>query len=446
MAAQEGGFELPAGAAPGLAAQSGDDGLDGDFGTQQPVSEPAGTQAAQGGDVAYEPVDGGSAADDAPAESGLVSAFTAAGFEIPEGMTDEQLAEELQEMSQLREVIPSSDVLSQLQQQAVHGRRYLEHATAFERWRQEQAAAQQQGAAAATQPQAPQPAGQQEQQAPAKPKWEAAPTWNPEWDRVLERDEQTGRLVPIKSLSHVPGLAEEAAKANQVLQRRNEIALRLASDPYAVVREAGLADDLTKLREELRQEILGEIKQQQVVRTAETEAEQYLQSHMAELFELDAAGQAKRYVATNDPVLTDKGRAYQQALIDAESRYGITDEFKQHAYARDLAEKLFPPQSAEQTAGQPGGAVANPATGAVQQGAAAQAAPQPPQQPVAPQARNASQKTRFIRRARQSNRLPNRDATVVAAEENGDPQNDGLSFSEMAMQELRKRGLVPATG
>lgn len=289
-----------------------------------------------------------------------------------------------------------------LQEYAQLGQQFAPHASEFQeflRTRQQQSA-----------PQQTQSAPQQ----PAKSKWQA-PAFDPDWENRAEWSPEHGKFLPKTAMDH-----DAAAGLNKYVQFKQQFDRRLATDPLAVLEEAGLGDRLAAMQEAAKQQALAEFRAEQ--QRAQHAAE--LQKQQAELFVLDAAGNARFDLAGN-PVLTPKGQAFAAALDEA-ADYGITDQAAQQRYAmkRVSSDPRFQQQSQEPPAPQP------------------QAQQRDERGRFAAADVNEDQKRSFLRRPAGSGHAPNRGAAEANEQHNDVPANTRGGFGLLAQRNARQQGLL----
>lgn len=284
------------------------------------------------------------------------------------------------------------------------GQKYLQHAEQFERWLAEQSRQQQ---------------AQQQQTAEAAPKWKA-PEFDPSWKKFVEFNPALDMYQPIQGY---PQLASFADKLNAYRQHEQNTMQRFVRDPLSLLNDAGLEDFVSERVNSAVQQVMQHLQaeRQREMMIAQTTAE--VNQYEQELYQLDDQGR-RITDARGNHMLTDKGKAVIQ-YMDEGRKYGINHPQALLRYAYTLASK-----AEASSGGTPAHTNAQAATAA----AAAQAATQDVS------AANQQQKQRFVDRitgARRTNRNGahnNEDASL-------DPRS---SFEDLAMDEARRRGLVPS--
>lgn len=246
---------------------------------------------------------------------------------------------------------------------------------------------------------------------PAEPKVKPL-QYDPDWEHLASLDKDTGLWSPKAKF----GLqAIEAAEKLNIYQREQaDRARRLVSDPWSLMREAGFDNYAQQLKAEIIKEMEDRVnsipkrweqerQQEQVV----SQMQSWIDNRQGDLFALDAKGQP--LTRAGQYVLSEKGRAYQQAAAEAKEVLGLNDPHRIHAYASRIYEARF----------------ANTA-----------AAPQAPVAPPAPeptvQETNEALKRKFLEKGHVPASIPtNRDGAHLAAAKDGRPGNSFLRFREM---------------
>jgi hypothetical protein len=246
-----------------------------------------------------------------------------------------------------------------------------------------------------------------------KSKWSSM-DYDPDWEKAAEFDPETRQWV-AKSKFGTWGV-EAAGKLNEYTRHQTDRARRLTTDPFGAVREAGLDEYLSKYREDL----LKEVREQQQAALREWSGatqfdkeresmEKFFVDNRKDYFKTDADGEVLTDM-NGDAVLTDRGKSYRAAVIEAREELGITHPRKVHQYALKVSAAAYPVTKTAPTNGE--------------------------QKKTATE-RNKEQKKKFLERGRtkSTTRLAGRDGSVRSARERGDAQNRGLSFREMVLQD-----------
>jgi hypothetical protein len=326
--------------------------------------------------------------------SAIRAAIASRGFDVSEFQDDDAI------INTFVQALPQIQAFPQLQQLAQYGSRYLENASDFEKWQEEQARQRQ-----AQQP-APQP----------QSKWNP-PEYDERWNDHVRYDAEAGKFVPKDQWSN-PAIAD---KVNNFEGWRRKAADRLVREPDKVFWE---------LNEERIQKTIDErVEAMLAQRQAQTEAAQFIQQNMQQFYVLGQNGQLQTD-HTGQPVMTPQGQAFSQFAREARS-FGITDENKIVEYAsKQLKVALFEAQQAGQ----------------------GQQPPQQPQELTPAQERLRNERGQFVASAANGalpptnghNRIANRMGSVASAAEAGIAQNGEVSsFGALARQEAQRLGMMP---
>lgn len=239
----------------------------------------------------------------------------------PEFETDSQLLDGLSESLNRANNAPSAEEIAQLRELQPTLAAYSANAADFQTWKseREQAAAEKEVVA-------------------EDPKWQP-PTVSEHVQRYIDAgfikvDPQTG-LYSTKD----PNLQSLIPEANTHMTWQRDVSRRLVNDPMGVLKEAGLEHELTSLREtlrdEIRNEILGEFQNTRVQDSLEAELRStqhlYLEMNGNEL-KVDTAGQ---------PVFTERGRVYRETA-ERLKQLGVEDPRSLHDESTRMAMAMFP--------------------------------------------------------------------------------------------------------
>jgi len=252
---------------------------------------------------------------------------------------------------------------------------------------------------------------------PAKPAYLEFPS---ALEKYVTKDKQTGRFIPA-DLQFPNVKAVEAA--NAWLDQRNTWEQKFYSNPIDFLESVGLKDRESKLKEEIRKEILAEIQGREQATSQESQINQFWQKHGTELIQTDGKGQWK-YDLYGQPVLTRKGQAFDAAIREAES-LGITNPLKANEFAYKQATLQF--KRNKPSAQEP-----------VQ-------AEEAQEEPTAEQAQqdfiNKAKADDAAGKATVRSRVVNRGATVAAAAKSRVVQNPEVALKQRMLAEAKARGL-----
>lgn len=245
-----------------------------------------------------------------------------------------------------------------------------------------------------------------QEQKPPEPKVKPL-QYDTDWEHLATLDKDTGLWSP-KAKFGLQAI-EAADKLNQHVREEAARARRLVSDPWGLIKEAGLDVELQQMKAEFaklldeRLEAIpkrweAERQQEQVV----SQMQSWIDERQGDLFVLDAKGQPAR--RGNQVLLSDKGKSYQQAALEAKEVFGMNDPHQVHAYASRLYEARF----ANAVAAQP---------------TVEQPAPVP-----TPQEKNDALKRKFLEKGHVPATVPaaNRDGAHLAAAQDGRSGNSFL--------------------
>ncbi len=232
----------------------------------------------------------------------------ARGFDYGDDVDDDAVMNELLEAATL-----ARDA-EQIRPLIAHGQRYQQHAPVFEQWLAQYQSGQQ--------PQAPaQPATTQPAQQLVDPNnplgaWEQAPEMNPEWLRVVEKNEHGDLVIAKRYVGIVdPTIPQKLMKAIEWEQDRGRT---LARD-YPKLTEQLVEKKFQSYQDQVRQaarEIYAE------ERVAE-EIESFVSANKQHLFVLDANGRPKV-----DPHTGQNMRAPFGQLVNAQTKALLTDYYQ----------------------------------------------------------------------------------------------------------------------
>lgn len=323
----------------------------------------------------------------------FIEAFKARGVPVPEGVTEDAVHQYLLDSLQLRNKVSDQELAELYQYRALATQGKDELA----------------------------PAQKPAETEPSKPAFLSFPEGVEQYVRL---DERTKRYIP--SDERFPNLKAVEA-ANAFLDQRKKWEQKLFSNPIEFLDEVGFKDREAKLRAEIKQEILDEIRGQQTKQATETQLEAFWREHGKELIQVDAKGQYQ-YDLHGNPVLTRKGQAFDQAIRDAQE-YGITDPLKLNQFAYKQVQNAWKRQPKEKGEQQP------EATEQTQE-----------EEESTPE----QGKKAFINKAKADDaagkqtvrsRVVNRDATVASAARSREVQNPELSFRKSLEEKFKAAGL-----
>jgi hypothetical protein len=246
--------------------------------------------------------------------------FTDNGFNLPADSDDATAAKLIAQHTQ------------QLHQQAQQASYYRQQATVL----QQQMAAYQQAQQQAQQVQQP--------QAPPQPEKPKKPEWNPEWAKLVKRDEQTGQLIPANPdiaswiSPDIPQKVEAYLKYQKAQQEK-----WLDLDPEEVEQRA-IDKALEKFRAEQQEQYQ---KQQQAVYEHQSRQATYqtLEQNKDWLYE---PGQV---LPNGQRPLSHLGRRYYEHVVRA-TQIGIQDIAEQDFYAQARLRTELAAESGQQAAPQ----------------------------------------------------------------------------------------------
>lgn len=269
-----------------------------------------------------------------------------------------------------------------------YGKVYQQHAGEFQQWMSDR------------QKPAPEPV----KPAQSEPKWKS-PEYDPSWERFVEVDERSGRYKPL-----APELAQYASKLNAYADWRRDAGQKLIANPLDTLREAGLED---YVQQQIEARIAHALQAQQ----QQWSVNEIIDRHSQWAHQHDGKGNLIWNAATQRPALTPAGEQYARTVAALEQA-GVADPRLQDQFATTILAGVF---AAEQPP-----------------------APAAPAEPVPDPA--TQQKSRFLDRARQSANPPSRNGAQLPSTNPRFTINPDASFLDLAMQEAREKGLVPATG
>lgn len=242
------------------------------------------------------------------------------------------------------------------------------------------------------------------------------PEYDDKWDSLLSVDQTTGQFVPVSE--HVnPSIAQKANEYRDWLRGQGKNFWR---NPYEFMKE-GLGDWVQAMVDE---RVYGAMDQNRV----DGNVGSFLEANASRFYELDSNGMPLTNPVTGEEMLTAEGDRLKQHAEYAQE-IGIYDSDKIQEYAVGMLERdLYQAQSNPQYYAQ--------------------------QSQQTPQQVNETQKQNFLQSANMSpapqpygaGYSPNRNASEWSAAEAGMPQNNNLSFMDMALPELVNMGLVQQTG
>lgn len=258
-------------------------------GVSQGVSSPA----------ASPPASDASASSEASAWASIRDAAKGYGYDLSSYQDDHTALQAL--ILRAREAESQSDLVR-------YGQHYLQHQGDFQRylqWRQEQ---EQRAQAEA-----------QKQQA-----WWKAPEYDPRWRQMVQKDPNTGRLIPAEGAP--PDVVQKYLTAAQHSQ---DFFDKFAFDPVGTIKP-GI--------EEVAKEIALQVVKQHLGGFSDTmHAQNYVSANSSWLHQRDQQGNVV-YGQDGRPQLSTAGRLFAGHVQNAIS-LGIQDEGQRAAYARSMVER-----------------------------------------------------------------------------------------------------------
>lgn len=249
----------------------------------------------------------------------LAQRLRESGYPIDDGVDDLELVEQLSEAYASLQSAPSADELEQYRQAQPVLADYARNAAEFYEWQKQSKAALEQSTKK-----------DDEQATGWKPLQE-----DPTWDALTKWDPERNEWVPRS-----PYGAQAAADRNRYHQEYQARARRmLAGNPLEVIREAGLDDYIKQTRDELRKELLDELRQQQYESVTEDRLRGDLEQYKSVLFQLDKDGGVLRQ--NGQPVRTEIGEAYYRAARMAQEKWQMKDRALIHEFAMDRITPLI---------------------------------------------------------------------------------------------------------
>lgn len=252
-----------------------------------------------------------------PATSPVLEYMKGRGYKVDEYESDDQVLESLEKgYAQVQKYSP---VVSE----------YLRDQEEYRQWKEQR---QQK------------PPEQPETQTPEVkvPSWQA-PTISERAKRFymegeFEANPRTGFLTAKE-----PALQKFADEYNNANQWRQDRAEKFWENPLALLKEAGLEEELKQLRESLsvpdvkslREEIKREIFEELAKTSTISQVEKTLSDDAAFLFKTNEQGEVL-FNAAGEPIRNELGDKYREAVDYAEAKYGITDPVKKHEFAYEF--------------------------------------------------------------------------------------------------------------
>lgn len=258
--------------------------------------------SAQSGGVSVSTPDTGRAAG-AVADPGYTSIRDAArqfGVDLG-GFPDDQAA--------LQYMVSSFQQAQQLQHLAQYGQQYLQHASQFQQWLQQQRSDQR-----------PEPAGKNPF---------GLPEYDQNWLRLLEKDPVTGKVT---------GPPDILEKVRQYQLAKESVEEKFWNDPQSFLGPM-IQDSVQKQAREIAQAQLGQYQDQQF-------AQQFVSQNAGWIYQQNG-GQPVRDPMTGQPILSDQGRRFQQ-YVEASERAGVRDVRAQQEFALAAVQRDYALQALQQ--------------------------------------------------------------------------------------------------
>lgn len=326
----------------------------------------------------------------------VVGLFREKGFDIPDGISGDLLLQNIREMARRTQSMPSEMDLARMRE-------------AEARYQQDR------------EPAKPEPQPEQKRTL-SKP--EGA-------DQYVVFDEKAGYYVPKDARFPNLKAVEEMNSWHQQVESRRR---RLLEDPEGYLKsEFNLDSRLEEVRKQARDEALQEFQRLREAEKREADRSAFWDKHAADLYVVDSEG----YVVSdlmNRPTFSQKGLKYLEFQGAILQKYPNADPYVVEKEAFEMADKWEKNEKRRQARSQK----------PVEQEEATEV------EQIAPEDVAESQKQSFARKARvaeengkrkKGDRVINRDASVVAAARNDEPQNGGVDFRELYRLNAKHAGL-----
>lgn len=326
----------------------------------------------------------------------VVGLFREKGFDIPDGISGDLLLQNIREMARRTQSMPSEMDLARMRE-------------AEARYQQDR------------EPAKPEPQPEQKRTL-SKP--EGA-------DQYVVFDEKAGYYVPKDARFPNLKAVEEMNSWHQQVESRRR---RLLEDPEGYLKsEFNLDSRLEEVRKQARDEALREFQRLREAEKREADRSAFWDKHAADLYVVDSEG----YVVSdlmNRPTFSQKGLKYLEFQGAILQKYPNADPYVVEKEAFEMADKWEKNEKRRQARSQK----------PVEQEEATEV------EQIAPEDVAESQKQSFAQKARvaeengkrkKGDRVINRDASVVAAARNDEPQNGGVDFRELYRLNAKHAGL-----
>lgn len=330
----------------------------------------------------------------------VVQLFREKGFDIPDAVSGDMLLSNIREMARRVQSAPSEMDLARMRE-------------ASARYEQEREAPRQE------QPEPP-------KKAPSKP--EGA-------EQYAAFDEKSGVWVPKNSNWINAKMLDELNEWQRHVDARKR---KLLEDPENYLKsELNLEERLEQVKKSAREEALQEFRRLQDAERREAERNAFWDKHSPDLYVLDDNGYV-RHDLMGKPTISQKGLKYLEFQGAILQKYPNADPFTVEREAFDMADKWEKSEKRRQARSQSKAVAQEEVTDEVEQELAPEDVAESQKQVFARKARAAEENGK----RRKGDRVINRDASVVAAAKNGEPQNDGAAFRELFKSNAKTRGVT----
>lgn len=331
----------------------------------------------------------------------VVDMFRKEGFDIPDGMSGSVLLSNIREMARRAQSAPSEMDLARMRE-------------ASARYEQEREAPK------------------QEQPEPPKKTSLSKPEGA---EQYVVFDDKVGMYVPKDArFPNIKAVEEMNSWHQQVESRRR----RLLEDPENYLKsELNLEERLEQVKKSAREEALQEFRRLQEAERREAERNAFWDKHSPDLYVLDDNGYV-RHDLMGKPTISQKGLKYLEFQGAILQKYPNADPFTVEREAFDMADKWEKAEKRRQARSQSKAVEQEESTDEVEQELAPEDVAESQKQVFARKARAAEENGK----RRKGDRVINRDASVVAAAKNGEPQNDGAAFRELFKSNAKTRGVT----
>ena len=279
------------------------------------------------------------------------------------------------------------------------------------------------------------------------------PEYNPEWERNLRLDPETGRFAAPGTM---PELAPYAQKVNEYHDAVRQKGQRIVNEFPGLVQEV-VRSSLPDIRKELglgdslEEAVATHVARELSRNRAEQEAQQWRTQRREVFFELDPVGN-HRLDQTGQPMLTPRGQAMLAHLTQAEQQFGWdhrdpigAQRIRQYADAMLAADeatgKFGPPSPASPSdpASPPAGTPLSPATVPAASGPAFPHQPAP----LSPAQVGEVKRGEFLEKVAQAQYQASRDGTIPpdTLPERVE-QNPDATLDQIFDDEARKAGIA----